>query len=421
MKRPIICWPLPVLLALWLAWGAVPVGADAPVSATEFLKQSMSRYQALTSFQAECGWNETFGGVALPKAAGQDADVRAIVYVRPNQFKVTSSHYGVGFVQTSVSDGKHLVEYSSMTTLPAMTYAAPATIAQASSMQMGHPMFCGTLLYQFFGGPDNLAKLADTGKMPIAYGPDVVIGDEPCKTVLLYAQGLYGHTAIAISTRDNLIRQITYDSAPLMAMMGAQKLPQAKKSVLPTSSSTTEDYRRIVTNQPVASTAFDTTLPKGQSVTDMSAAGGESTPPVAIGAAAPNFTVSRLSNRQPVTLSSLRGQVTLLDFWATWCPPCRKSLPETQALAREFGGKGLAVMTISDEEPATIAAFLKSNHYTFPAYRDAAGAAGKAYKVTAIPTLVVLDRKGRLVAYLVGLQERETVGAALKKAGLQIP
>ena len=432
MKRLINCL---VLLALGLACGMLPALADDTPSTADFLKQSMSRYQALTSFQAQCGWNETFGGVPQPKSTG-DATVRTLIYARPNQFKVVASHSGGRFVQTSVSDGKRLVEYSSMASLPAMTYSAPATIAQAASMQMQHPMFCGSLLYQFFGGPDNLPHLADLSKMPLAYGPDVVVGGEPCKTVLLYTQGMDGHTAIAISPRDHLVRRITYDSAPLMALMAAQskspeylkmlrenKAFQGRKPQMPTSSSTVEEYRQIIVDQPVAAASFDTTLPKGRAVTDMSGFGGmvEGSPPVALGSLAPDCTITRLGGKRPVALSSLRGKVVLLDFWATWCPPCRRSLPETQKLSAAWSGKGLAVLAISDEDPPTISAFVKSNHYTFPAYRDGSKSAGKAYHVSAIPTLAVLDKQGRLVAYFVGLQEPDTVAAALKKAGLPLP
>ncbi|MDQ2688021.1 MAG: TlpA family protein disulfide reductase, partial [Armatimonadota bacterium] len=379
-----------------------PARADDSPSATDFLKQSMSRYQALTSFQAQCDWSDMFGNKPPATTA-----TRTILYAQPNRFKVVSEHAGRQFVQTSVCDGKRLAEFTNQASLGAQTYPAPSSLAQTTSMQMQHPMFCGSLLYRFFGGPGDLPKLVEASKGPVQYGPDVTLDGEPCRTVLFYAVGsTYGHAQIAIGLHDTLVHRITYDSAPLMGMVSAQM-----KAKTPMTSLSTEDYGYFVLDQPIADTAFDTALPKGVTEAKMPAAPDEA-PPVPLGSMAPDFSVTQLAGGAPIKLSSLRGRTVLLDFWATWCPPCRKSLPETQKLSKEFGGKGLAVMTISDEGTAVIAKFIKANHYTFPTYRDAAGTASKAFKVEAIPTLVVIDKEGHLVAYQVGLQDPTTVRAA---------
>ena len=117
-------------------------------------------------------------------------------------------------------------------------------------------------------------------------------------------------------------------------------------------------------------------------------------------------------------LADFRGKVVLIDFWATWCPPCRKGLPETQKFYTEYGQKGLAVLTVSDETQPTVTAFLKKNNFTFPAYLDPGGATNKAYNIAAIPTVAIIDKNGKLAAYMVGLSPREAILAALKKAGL---
>ena len=263
-----------------------------------------------------------------------------------------------------------------MASLPAQTYPAPASLAAAATMQMRHPMFCGTLLYQFFGGPGNLANLAQTARMPISFGPDVTLDGEPCRTVRFYGSGQYGHTQVAISTRDFLVRRIVYDSAPLLAMMHdpAQNpnFHNSSQASLPKRSLTTELYTQLQTDPVIAGAAFDTTVPAGLQATAMTPPADEA-PPVPIGRPAPDFSVSSLGGGRTVRLSSLRGRVVLLDFWATWCPPCRRGLPETQKLAAQYGGKGLTVLAISDETPLTIARFVKTNGYSFPAYRDAAG------------------------------------------------
>ncbi len=408
MKRSLL------LIAVFLGLTVRLTGADpAPaMTATEFLKQSMSRYQALKSFQVQCAWREAIGRMTSTKAAGQETDTRTFVYAAPNKFKVVSSR--TGFVQTSVSDGVHVAEYTSMASLPAQTYPAPGTIAAVATMQMQHPMFCGTLLYKFFGGPSGLKSLAQTAKEPVSFGPDVVVGGEPCRTVRFYGTGLYGHAQVAISRRDLLVRRIRYDSAPLLAMMR-----QMKRTPAPTGAVTTETYSHLVTDQDVSANVFDVTVPTGMTATDMAGADAPQ-PPVKIGQLAPDFSVAALGGGQMVRLSSLRGRVVLLDFWATWCPPCRRGLPETQALSARYGGKGLAVLAISLEPPATVAHFVKTNHYTFPAYHDTMDGANKTYKINAIPTVAVIDATGHLSAFFVGLQDPETIKAALAKAGLPV-
>jgi len=386
---------------------------QAPTDPAAFLKWSMSSYQALGSFQAESAWQQSFGS-----AGAAVESKRVLVYVKPNRFKVISTHAG-SFTQISVCDGKKIVEYSTSAELGAQTYPAPASIAEVSSMQMQHPMFCGSLLYRFFGGPARLSALADTHKAPILFGPDVTLDGQRCKTVRFYATGLYGKTEVAIGVKDGLVHRIRYGNEPLLEMMkGSKDVPQNVMKGLPAKLETVELFSRLVVAKPIAAATFDTTVPKNLKTTEMPSSSEESSPPVPVGQAAPEFEVASLTG-ETKRLSDLRGKVVLLDFWATWCPPCRKGLPETQQLHREFADKGLAVLAISDEDSKTVEPFLKQNSYSFPTYLDAKGAAGKIYKVEAIPTVVIITREGRLSAYMVGLQSPETIRAELKKAGLE--
>jgi thiol-disulfide isomerase/thioredoxin len=352
-------------------------------------------------------------------------------------------------VQTSVSDGSKLLEYATGVGTGAQSYASPPSIADAASMQMGHPMFCGSLLYKFFGGPGKYTSLVDESKQPVTFGSPETIDGQPCKTIKFYAPGpTYGKTEVAIGAVDGLVRRIRYGSEPLMKMMQsgdaqaaikeALKSPelqdQLKKSgdagnskriqdaldsvkgAMPTSSLTTELYLHIAVGRPIELGIFSTKAPANVTVQEE---GGGSTPqpPAALGSQAPAFTVTSMDGVKH-RLSEFKGQVVLIDFWATWCPPCRKGLPETQKFFSDYGKKGLAVLTISDEPKATVTPFLKENKYTFPAYLDVDGATNKTYKIEAIPTTVIIDKSGKLVAYMVGLSPREDIVAALRRAGL---
>jgi len=365
----------------------------------------MDKHKALKSYRAKCAWNMNFPG--SPSGPGS---VRKIVYTSPNKFKIVST-MGNGFVQCAVSDGVHLTDVSNQKELGAMKYGAPSSISTAGSMYMQHPMFCGSLLYQFFGGRDHFGNLVQASKGSVKFGKALTLDGHPCKLVSFYATGNYGHMDVAIATDDGLVRRISYDSEPLMKMVAGQ-LPKGQKGT----QSSTESYSKIQVNQTVNASEFTTAIPKGTKTMEMGRS-AENTPPVPIGKPAPDFEVASLAGK-PVRLSSLKGKVVLLDFWATWCPPCRKGLPETLKFHKELAGKGLSVLAISDEKKGTVEEFVKKNHPGLPTYLDNGGKLNKAYKIEAIPTVAIIDKSGRLSSWFVGLQSSDTIRAALKKAGL---
>jgi peroxiredoxin len=125
--------------------------------------------------------------------------------------------------------------------------------------------------------------------------------------------------------------------------------------------------------------------------------------PVVKSLAAPsNFTLPLLTG-ESVSLSGLRGKVVFLNFWATWCPPCRAEMPDMETVHQRLTGKGLEILAVdSGEKSATVAAFIKRSGFTFPVALDADGRVGAAYGVSAIPTTYLIDRQGRIVSRVVG-------------------
>ncbi len=113
-------------------------------------------------------------------------------------------------------------------------------------------------------------------------------------------------------------------------------------------------------------------------------------------ALAPELSVTRWLG-QPSPLGTLKGKVVLLDFWGTWCGPCRRALPKTQALYDEFKDQGLAVVGIhSTAESETAEGFLRKSSYTFPVALDKDNKTAAAYGVTGWPTYIVIGRDGRV-------------------------
>ena len=104
-------------------------------------------------------------------------------------------------------------------------------------------------------------------------------------------------------------------------------------------------------------------------------------------------------NDAPFSLEALKGSVVVLDFWAPWCVPCRKSFPAFDALQTRYEKQGLRVLGLTlDANDDAIIAFLSAVPVGFTILRDASGQAGEAFNVVAMPTTFVLDRQGRIAA-----------------------
>jgi thiol-disulfide isomerase/thioredoxin len=105
------------------------------------------------------------------------------------------------------------------------------------------------------------------------------------------------------------------------------------------------------------------------------------------------------------SLSSFKGKVVLLSFWATWCGPCKEEMPAMQTLYMKLRDKGFAVVAVDMmEDKATVAKFVKTAGYTFPVLLDSTGAVGGGtYSARAIPTNYIVDKGGRIVGRKIGI------------------
>jgi peroxiredoxin len=131
-----------------------------------------------------------------------------------------------------------------------------------------------------------------------------------------------------------------------------------------------------------------------------------------------NFTLADLEG-QEWTLKSLRGKVVLVNFWATWCPPCRKEIPDLEALYKRFKGQGLVVLGISNEPTTKVQPFASQQKITYPVLLDPEQKVSKIYSVEGIPMSFVYDRNGKLVAESMDMRTRKQFLAMLAEAGLK--
>ncbi len=121
-----------------------------------------------------------------------------------------------------------------------------------------------------------------------------------------------------------------------------------------------------------------------------------------VSAPAPDFTLQDLAG-QTVSLSSLRGKVVYIDFWATWCGPCRAALPGLQDLSEKLNDQGLEVVTIDQGESLDqVRSFVERKKYSFRVLLDPGSAVGNVYGVRGIPTSVLVDRNGIVQSISIG-------------------
>jgi len=139
---------------------------------------------------------------------------------------------------------------------------------------------------------------------------------------------------------------------------------------------------------------------------DVASVDGEALPDVlTVGQAAPAFSGVDLTGKTHA-LAANGGQVTLLKFWATWCPSCRLEMPSMEALNEEFGDRGLVILAVDFRESATeILSFLNEHDISFPALLDENAEVFEIYKTWSLPTTIVIDKGGHMVGKAVGYRD----------------
>jgi thiol-disulfide isomerase/thioredoxin len=124
-----------------------------------------------------------------------------------------------------------------------------------------------------------------------------------------------------------------------------------------------------------------------------------------IGDPAPAFAL-RDAHGDTLSLETLRGQVVYVDFWASWCGPCRRSFPWMNEMQRRYGGRGLAIVAINVDRNAVDAArFLERNPAQFAVAYDHAGATPLAYAVQGMPSSYLIDSRGKVVEVEQGFRD----------------
>lgn len=131
---------------------------------------------------------------------------------------------------------------------------------------------------------------------------------------------------------------------------------------------------------------------------------------------APDFTLPTADGKT-LTLSKYKGKAVIIDFWATWCPPCRKGIPDLIELQKKYGSKGLQVIGVSVDQDTKkdVVPFIKDKGINYPVVYADNNIIMKYGGIRAIPTSFIIDKQGRIVASYEGLMSPATYESQVKK------
>ncbi|WP_422930936.1 TlpA family protein disulfide reductase [Singulisphaera sp. PoT] len=424
IRNPLI-WLLGASLGVSIVANPRAFAADAPAvsqdpKAVELLGEVSKAYRSLSSYADKGEFVSSYKVNGTPVKQVQPA---ALAIVRPNKWKVEAGEV------SSLCDGKTVTS----AVAPFKKYSVEPASAKLS-IETFRDGALGSLL---FGGPhgatsrilftlmtDEFAvKELTKGDVTLKLSEDQALEGITCHTLLL-DEPMGTDFRLLIDPKTNFLRSIDWivdkdlsSKAPANQKLEVERIGWSSG---PISTEATKDD------------AFAFVAPVGYAKVEQ----GERKAPVApkspilelVGKPAPEFTLSVLDGpgkTRTVAKADLAGKVVLIDFWATWCPPCLEELPEIQKLTESLaeGKKNAIVVALSvDHKPRDLEEVRKLIEKTLGEHKvdfkgaasgllalDPSGTIGEAFQVEAIPSLVILDTKGVVQSAYVGVQQRETL------------
>jgi peroxiredoxin/outer membrane lipoprotein-sorting protein len=249
--------------------------------------------------------------------------------------------------------------------------------------------------------PDAAKELAE-GASTVEKGDDVALDGNRYQAIQLVQSDRDIRVLIDPST--HLVRQMQTD---LTKLLKQQEVPLVNRALV------TIDYTTSATAAPIDAAKFAWTAPTGATLVKPQASDGDegqllvggdenSAAQKLVGEPAPAFKLQDLDGKQ-VTLAEQAGSVVVLDFWATWCPPCREGLPHLDELYKSKQADGLKVFAINlREDPETARRFMQNQNLSLPVLLDPQGEVAKAYLVGGIPQTVVVGKDGNVRKVMIG-------------------
>jgi len=396
-------WPTPViptLLACLLL--ATPAGSEATAPDLEVLSRVVETYKGLKRFLLQGVIKVEVRGA--PNAQNWSAPFLAAVDGEGRIHDEVSSGTAAGMI---VSDGQETVVYNAQLG----QYTRKQGNADSAFARMPQKGIGGTLIARF--------ALAATGVLDVKRLPNetVVMDDRERDCIVLDVA--YQPTAHRAQVTEDP-RRYWIDAQTHMVLRVRTRL----KADAPQYGGKVEQDETITFDRALTNPVFADSLwvfqapPASREVSEFNASRQDEAAAFT-GKPAIDFSLKDLNGRSH-SLKGLRGKTVLLDFWATWCGPCRITMPQVAKIHAEYKNRGVEVMSINVGESAKKAGdYMTKNGYAFTTLLDEDRSLATRYRVNGIPTLVVIDAAGKVTDYLVGARDDVALRAALAKAGVK--
>ncbi|HVP15298.1 MAG TPA: redoxin domain-containing protein [Terriglobales bacterium] len=393
----------PTLAALLALTLAAPTRAAQPPDPQALLQKVTDTYRGLNSYHFEGGMS------VVASATGQVLQSFTVPFTvaadRSGRSRVDLHEPQMGM--TLVSDGKETVTY-----LPGlkqyMRKPAESTVDSAGHMR---PLQ-GSPIARYFGVFDDVKSARVVGSAPVAVGA----ASFDCWRVRC---DVTPPRALSADTSARAVTTVWVDKTRSLVLEDSTTVTMkhpATGAQVTMDQVTRFDVGEVNGTLPDSLFAF-TPPADTKEVPAFSSAAQQEFVSELVGQKAPAFTLKDTKG-QTVSLAAYRGRVVVLDFWATWCSPCRFEMPRIEKLHQELKSKGLVVMGVNTGESANVVKnFLAKNPYSFRILLDETGEVGGGkYKAEAIPTLVVVGKDGRIHSYFRGVTDEDRLRDAVSEA-----